>query len=75
MSGVTFNWRNNKSLIVSPLLEITTAILPPPHTNQCPLPPVQLCMQSHSYDGVAFSVFYKVVKPPVVISVFGVAAH
>lgn len=29
MSGMTFNWRNNKRLIVVPLLEITTAILPP----------------------------------------------
>lgn len=74
-SGVTFNWRNNKRLIVFPLLEITTAILSQPPHNQCPLPLVQLCMQSHIYDGVVFSVLYKVEKPPVVISVFGMVAH
>lgn len=30
MSGVTFNWGNNKRLIVFPVLEITTAICPHP---------------------------------------------
>lgn len=30
-SGVIFNWRNNKRLVVSPPLEITAIIQPPPH--------------------------------------------
>lgn len=80
MSGVTFNWGNNKRLIVFPVLEITTAICPHPKKKKasvyhCPLPLVQLCMQSHIFDAVVVSVLCKVENPPVVISVFGVVAH
>lgn len=50
---------NNKRLIVS--LSFRYWKLPqqscPRCTNQCPLPLVQLRMQSHSFDGAAFSVF------------------
>ena len=65
MSGVIFNWRNDKWLIVFPLLEITRVILLNTPLNQAMSSSLSTFMHAESQLWQScFSVFYKFEKPP-----------
>lgn len=68
MSGVAFNWKNNRRHVVFCL----PAILPPADKS---MSPSSTLIRVPAMTEELFTMFYKVEEAPMVISVFCMVAH